>query len=88
MQVIGVGAQDDFEAVQRFLDNTGMKDTPMLWERSGNIWRIQNVGHNSSMQLYSYDLKQVSGVIFFNDRGRQIVLDAVGQEPWAPPTSP
>ena len=84
MQVIGVGAQDDFEGVQRFLDKTGMKDTPMLWEGGGNIWRIQNVNHNSAMQLYSYDLTQESGVIFFNDQGRRVVLDASVQQPWAP----
>ena len=61
-----------------------MRDTTMLWEASGNIWRLQNVGHNSSMQLYSYDLTQESGVLFFNSEGRQIVLDASTQQPWAP----
>ena len=84
MQVIGVGAQDDFEAVQQFLDKTGMKDTTMLWEGGGNIWRIQNVSHNSAMQLYSYDLSQESDVIFFNKQGRETVLNASVQQPWAP----
>ena len=81
--MIGVGAQDDFEGVQSFLDKTGMKDTPMLWEQTGNIWRIQNANHNSAMQLFSFDLSQASGIIFFNERGRQVVLDASTQYPWA-----
>ena len=61
-----------------------MTDTSMLWERQGNFWQLQNVSHNSAMELYSYDLTQQSGVIFFNDQGRQVVLDAVSQSPWAP----
>ena len=84
MQVIGVGALDDFESVQGFLNKTGMKDTTMLWEQSGNIWRIQNVSHNSAMQLFSFDLTQASGAIFFNEQGRHVVLDASTQYPWAP----
>lgn len=87
LQVIGVGAQDDFEGVQKFLDSTGMEDTAMLWERQGNFWQLQNVSHNSAMQLYSYDLTRESGVIFFNDQGREVVLDATTQSPWAPADS-
>ena len=84
--MIGVGAQDDFEQVQRFLNKIGMKDTAMLWEGGGNICRIQNVSHTSAMQLYSYDLTQESGVISFNDQGRQVGIDASSQTPWAPET--
>lgn len=56
----------------------------MLWEATGNIWRINSVRTNSAMQLYSYDLSQQSGIIFFNDHGRGVVLDAAIQIPWAP----
>ena len=55
----------------------------MLWERTGNIWSINGVCVNSAMQLYSHDLTQESSVIFFNDQGRQVVLDASSQQPWA-----
>ena len=84
MQVIGVGALDSFEDVQTFLNRTGMTDTTMLWEPEGNLWRLQSVSHNSAMQLYSFDLSQQSGVIFFNDQGRQVVLETAGQTPWTP----
>ena len=84
MQVIGVGAQDDFEQAQRFLTRTGMRDTTMLWEQSGNFWRLENVGHNSAMQLYSFDLTKKSGVIFFNAQGREAVLEAAIEAPWKP----
>jgi len=60
----------------------------MLWEASGNIWVLNNVWTNSAMQLFSYDLSQQSAPIFFNDDGRSVVLDAIVQEPWAPPGSP
>lgn len=59
----------------------------MLWEQTGNVWNINQVRTNSAMQLYSYDLSQKSNLIFFNDDGRNIVLDAAVQEPWAPPGS-
>jgi hypothetical protein len=82
---VGVGAQDDFEYGQDFLDTTGITELTMLWERSGVIWNINNVRVNSAMQLYSYDLSQQSGLIFFNNDGREIVLSASPQEPWAAP---
>ena len=59
----------------------------MLWEPTGNIWAIQSIRVNSAMQLYSHDLAQQSGIIFFNDKGRKVVLDAAPQEPWAAPGS-
>ena len=81
---MGVGSQDDFEYSQDFLDTTGMTTTTMLWERTGTIWNINGVRVNSAMQLYSHDLTQASGLIFFNKDGRQTVLNAAPQTPWAP----
>lgn len=60
----------------------------MLWEGTGNLWALNNVRTNSAMQLFSFDLSQRSNLIFFNDDGRRVVLDAAVQEPWAPPGSP
>lgn len=89
---MGVGSQDDFAEAQDFLGDTGVggasSELTMLWEGSGNIWALNNVRTNSAMQLYSHDLSQASGVIFFNNNGRSVVLDAVVQEPWAPADSP
>ena len=89
---MGVGAQDDFEEAQDFLNDTGVggpnSEITMLWEGSSNIWNLNNVRVNSAMQLFSYDLSQQSGVIFFNKSGRSIVLDASIQEPWAPADAP
>ena len=55
----------------------------MLWEQSGVAWRINNVRTNSSMQLFTHDLTEKTQLIFFNKRGREAVLDAAPQEPWA-----
>lgn len=89
---MGVGAQDDFEEAQDFLVDTGVggpsSELTMLWEGSGNIWSLNNVRINSAMQLFSYDMSQRSDLIFFNDDGRGVVLDAVIQQPWAPAGSP
>ena len=57
---------------------------PILWEQTGNIWRHNSVRTNSAMQLFSYDMAQQSGIIFFNNDGRAVVLDAAIQTPWAP----
>jgi len=60
----------------------------MLWEQSGNLWSINQVFTNSSMQLFSFDLSTESQKIFFNEGGKTSVLDTVVQEPWAPPGAP
>lgn len=92
MQVVGVGSQDDFQESQDFLGDTGIggvgSELTMLWEQSGNIWGLNNIRVNSAMQLFSYDLSRQSDVIFFNPKGKSIVLDAAIQEPWAPAGSP
>lgn len=89
---MGVGAQDDFGEAQDFLGDTGVggadSAVTMLSEGSGNIWGLNNVRINSAMQLFSHDLSQQSGIIFFNNSGRAVVLDASVQEPWAPAGSP
>ena len=90
--MVGVGGQDDFPRSQQFLRDTGVggpdSELTMLWEGTGNIWSLNNVRTNSAMQLFSHDLSQASGIIFFNDDGRGVVLDASVQEPWAPADSP
>lgn len=83
-----MGAQDNFEEAQDFLGDTGLTDITMLWDPNGHVWDLNQVRVNSAMQLYSYDLTQKSGLIFFNDDGRRVVLDAIIQEPWAPAGSP
>jgi len=86
---VGIGAQDDFEFAQQFLKDTGIgRDITMLYEQSGQLWSINNVFSNSSLQLMTHDLTQESQLIWFNDDGRSVVLDAAVQEPWAPADSP
>ena len=83
-----MGSQDDFEYAQDFINDTGVDAITMLWEQSGSLWRMNNVMSNSSLQLYSHDLTNASGLIWFNDDGKAVVLDAASQEPWAPADSP
>ena len=82
-----MGAQDDFDFAIDFIGDTGIggaEDLTMLWDPTGTSWRIVGATVNSSMQLYSHDLTNKSGLIFFNDAGRDSVLDAAPMEPWAP----
>jgi len=58
-----------------------------MWEGSCAAWNLVNNRTNSAMQLFSHDLTKQSGVIFFNNAGRETVLEASVQEPWAPPSS-
>lgn len=91
LQVVGVGSQDDFELSQDFLDSTGIAQSEvltMLWEGSGNLWNLNGISTNSSFQLFTHDLTHASDVIFFNERGRSVALDAAVQEPWAPADAP
>jgi len=69
-------------------DTNAGSNITMLYEQSGRHWQMNNVSSNSSMQLYSYDLSRESQLIWFNDDGRAVVLDAAIQEPWAPAGSP
>lgn len=82
--MVGVGSQEDFARVQEFVNKTDLETVPILWEQTGSLWRLNSVRTNSAMQLFSYDLSQQSGIIFFNDNGRAIVLDAAIQIPWSP----
>ena len=84
MQLVGVGSQEDFEGVQEFVNSTDLETVPILWEQTGNLWRLNSVRTNSAMQLFSYDLSRQSSIIFFNDNGRAVVLDAAIQTPWSP----
>lgn len=56
----------------------------MLWERSGALWRINEVRTNSALQLFTHDLARGSRIFFFDDAGRRTVLDAAAVTPWAP----
>lgn len=81
-----MGSQDDFAFAQDFLDHTGIgadSEITMLWEPTGAAWALNAIRVNSAMQLFTHDLTEKSNVIFFNDDGRRVVLDAAPQEPWA-----
>ena len=59
----------------------------LLWEGSCAAWNINAIRTNSAMQLFTHDLTQKSNPIFFNDAGRDLVLEASPTEPWAGPSS-
>jgi len=55
----------------------------LLWEGSCAAWGINNIRTNSSMQLFSADLTTKSNPIFFNEAGRDIVLQEAPKPDWA-----
>lgn len=84
-----MGTQDDFELAQQFVSDTGLVSIPLLWDPSPNLhsWNLTGVRTNSAMQLFSYDLSNESQQILWDERGKELVLDAAPQEGFAPPGS-
>lgn len=84
LQVVGVGSQERFADAEDFLGDTKLTTLPLLWEGTGALWRLNEVGRNSAVQLATFDLDQLSREFSFNDAGRTTALDAAVQTPWGP----
>lgn len=56
MQVVGVGAQDDFGFAQEFIDTFGTETPTMLWDPTGATWITIGVTRNSQMAVMAPDL--------------------------------
>ena len=84
LQVVGVGSQERFVDAEDFLSDTGLTTLPLLWEGSGALWRLNEIGRNSAVQLATFDLSDLSREFSFNDAGRTTALDAAPQPPWGP----
>lgn len=78
IQVIGVGAQDDFPYAQDFIYSTGTMAPTMLWDPSFSTWRAFGVTVNSQMMLASADLTQRTELFSgFGDEQQQMILDSL-----------
>jgi hypothetical protein len=78
VQVIGMGAQDDFGQARDFLDRTGVATPTMLWDPSFATWQAFGVQANSQMMVVSPDLAQGSSLLYgFNDDQQDAILDFV-----------
>lgn len=78
MQVIGLGAQDDFGYARDFIDSGGLETPAMLWDASFATWQAFGVQANSQMMVISPDLEQGSGLIYgFNEGQREAILELV-----------
>ena len=78
VQVIGVGAQDDFNLAQDFLERTGVQTPTMLWDPSFATWSAFGIQANSQMMVVTPDLSQGSSLIYgFNDDQQNEILSFV-----------
>ncbi|MGI9606273.1 MAG: hypothetical protein ACR2P0_09070 [Acidimicrobiales bacterium] len=78
IQVVGVGAQDDFDLALDFLDRTGVATPTMLWDPSFATWQAFGVRANSQMMVLSGDLERGTGLVYGFDSGQQqAILDLV-----------
>ena len=76
MQVIGLGAQDDFAYAREFLDTTGVATPTMLWDPSFATWQAFGVRANSQMMVLSPDLSSGSNLIYgFNSDQQDAIVD-------------
>lgn len=78
MQVIGLGAQDDFAYAREFIDSGGLETPAMLWDPSFATWQAFGVQANSQMMVISPDLEQGSSLIYGFDEGqREAILELI-----------
>ena len=78
MQVIGLGAQDDFAYAQDFIDSGELETPAMLWDPSFATWQAFRVQANSQMMVLSPDLEQGSSLIYgFNEGQREAILELI-----------
>ena len=78
MQVIGLGAQDDFDLALDFLDKTGVETPTMLWDPSFATWQAFGVQANSQMMVVSPDLETGSNLLYgFGEGQRTSIIEFV-----------
>jgi hypothetical protein len=78
IQVVGVGAQDDFEFAVDFVDSTGVETPDMIWDPSFETWSRFGVRINSQMMLMNADLTSGTELFYgFGESDRQRILDAL-----------
>jgi len=79
VQVIGLGAQDNFATARDFVDRGALMTPDMLWDPSFSTWQSFGVTANSQLIVLSPDLMQGSSLIYgFNETQRQAILELVG----------
>ena len=59
--VIGLGAQDDLDLAQTFVENTGVSAFPMLWDESFDSWAQLGVASQPAWALFTPDGEFVEG---------------------------
>lgn len=78
IQVIGLGAQDDFTLAQDFISRTGTETPTMLWDPSLTTWIDYGVRTNSQMLVASADLATRSDLFRgFGDEQQAAILEAL-----------
>ena len=78
IQVVGVGAQDDFDLAVDFVTSTGVETPDMIWDPSFETWSHFGVRINSQMMLVNADLTSGTDLFYgFGDADRQRILDTL-----------
>jgi hypothetical protein len=80
VQVIGLGAQNNFADAQNFLGDIGVESLTMLWDPTFTTWQSFGTRINSEMVLMSSDLNAGTALFYgFGENERQQILDALPQ---------
>ena len=59
--VVGLGAQDDLDLAQTFVERTGVSSFPMLWDESFDSWAQLGVASQPAWALFSAAGEYVEG---------------------------
>ena len=67
--MVGVGAQDDLELAEQFIERTGIESFTMLWDPSFESWRHYEIRINSEVWLLDTNGNRVGQKFFALDEG-------------------
>lgn len=65
--MVGIGAQDDLDLAETFIERTGVESFQMLWDPSFESWRHYGIRVNSEVWLLDTDGNRVGEQFFALD---------------------
>ncbi len=74
--MIGLGSQDSLSLARDFIDRTGTKSFPMVWEQSGSTWRHYGIRLNSETCLLDKNGNRIGTKMYSLD-GKAAILEAI-----------
>ncbi len=76
--MIGLGAQDDFNRAEAFVDGSPLEEVTMLWDPSFSTWQHFGVTINSQMMIIDGGLEGTTNLFYgFGTEEQDQILEAL-----------